>query len=770
MKTKYYWYFWLCFAWIVAGCEEEIELEPTISRLSKDRGSVNTQLSIQGRVLIQVEAIYFNEERFEDIILRKGLEEIQIYVPVDLSPGNYELSVATRWGRSNPISFVIIPPLPTLNALSEGQGVIGDQLILVGTHLSTTGQIQFGPVSAKIIEKSDSSIVTQVPVILEPGSFDIYVETEGGTSNIKKFEIQPTNKHPVITQISPNKGETGTPVQISGIAIQGAFEVVLGGVTIPRSAFENTNNDSTLIVDVPAGATSGRVRLRTAGGLSNELNFEVLHTRFPPFIETLEPEQGFRGSQVMIRGRNLQGTSQVLFGESKANILERWADSLIVNVPKQIALGEHPLRVSNVRGTSEPLSFLVQQNTQAPQILGVAPLQSPLGGEISIRGKYLQGSTRVEFNGIAVDNIVQNSETLLKLRLPNFLGTGSATVQVFTDGGASNEAIILVKAPNPALRSVSPERGKSTDTLTLQGTYLEQVVEVSFGGTPAEVVTHPHSELIQIKVPEGLSPQFHAINLTTSSGQSNSVWFELVPPPRIDKIYPSKQKPGNKILLEGRYFEEDTKIILDGVELPILEANAQYLLTSLPNDLNPKANARVKVIGLGGQSQEMPYQLVSNLPPGVISGNINIPPISNLSTGYLPDVINAWVSCACISDNECPNVFALHTMNESGHIVFSGQEERSFILELSGTRESVRVNVFSELQGINLDGVFTLEITNDLQVEGTAEQQAIVDDMSPDELGTAPYEKFVGTIRYDGITLIIEVISQTTGFQICYTI
>ena len=76
------------------------------------------------------------------------------------------------------------------------------------------------------------------------------------TSN-KKFKVLP-----VISSFSPTNGPVGSSVTLAGAGLTGTTQVTFGGI----KATTFTVSATQIITKVPAGALTGKIAIKTAGG------------------------------------------------------------------------------------------------------------------------------------------------------------------------------------------------------------------------------------------------------------------------------------------------------------------------------------------------------------------------------------------------------------------------------------------------------------------------------------------------------------------------
>src|SRR2546425_9362966 len=153
-------------------------------------------------------------------------------------------------------------------------------------------------------------------------------------------------------------GVVGTLKKIAGAnfgATQGTSTVKFNGIAAAPTSWGATS----IVVPVPAGATTGNVVVSVAGMASNGLNFTV--TPPPPSITSLSPSAGAIGASVTIAGANFgasQGTSTVTFNGVNTTPTSWSASSIIAPVPVGAATGNVVVTVVGI--ASNGVLFAVQ--------------------------------------------------------------------------------------------------------------------------------------------------------------------------------------------------------------------------------------------------------------------------------------------------------------------------------------------------------------------------------------------------------------------------
>ncbi|HET9995583.1 MAG TPA: IPT/TIG domain-containing protein, partial [Candidatus Acidoferrum sp.] len=204
---------------------------------------------------------------------------------------------------------------------------------------------------------------------------------------------------PSITSLNPGYGPVGTSVTISGAnfsSTQGSSTVTFNGVTATPASWSATS----LVVPVPAGATTGNVIATVGGVASNGVSFTV--TTPAPSITSLNPTSGVVGTSVTITGANFgatQGTSTVSLNGTSATPTSWNATSITAPVPSGATTGNILVTVGGL--ASNGVAFTV--TTPAPSITSLNPTSGVVGTSVTITGANFgstQGSSTVTFNGV----------------------------------------------------------------------------------------------------------------------------------------------------------------------------------------------------------------------------------------------------------------------------------------------------------------------------------------------------------------------------------
>src|SRR6185312_1657739 len=208
---------------------------------------------------------------------------------------------------------------------------------------------------------------------------------------------------PSISSISTVAASIGTSVTISGTgfgAPQGSSTVTFNGVAGTPTSWGATS----IVVPVPAGASSGPIVVTVGGIASNSVQFSVV-----PHIATLSPTSAGVGMQFTITGTGFgatQATSSVSFYSAQVTAsITAWSDTSISGtVPQNASTGSVWVTVGS-SNASNGINFTL---LTTPTITSLSPSSGPIGTWVTIAGSNFgstQGSSTVTFNGVPVTTV-----------------------------------------------------------------------------------------------------------------------------------------------------------------------------------------------------------------------------------------------------------------------------------------------------------------------------------------------------------------------------
>jgi RHS repeat-associated protein len=350
---------------------------------------------------------------------------------------------------------------------------------------------------------------------------------------------------PTITSLSPTSGAVGASVTITGTN----FGATQGSSTV---TFNTTNATSitswsatSIVVTVPAGATTGSVSVTVGGVVSNKKTFTVVAA---PSITSLSPTSGAVGAAVTITGTNFTTTKgTVTFNGVAASITSWAATSIKVTVPSGATTGNVVVFASGVY--SNGVAFTV---VPAPAITSLSPTQAAVGASVTISGTAFgstQGTGTVTFNGTKA-TITSWSATSIVATVPSAT-TGNVVVNA---SGVASNGVSFTVLPTPTITTLSPSTGAVGASVTIAGSGFnatQGTSTVTFNGTLATVSSWSATSIVTT-VPTGATTGNVVVN--TSGVASKGVKFTVVAAPSITKLSVTSGAVGTAVTITGTSF------------------------------------------------------------------------------------------------------------------------------------------------------------------------------------------------------------------------
>jgi hypothetical protein len=213
---------------------------------------------------------------------------------------------------------------PALENFAPTSGKAGSEVLITGTGFVGATGVTFGGVPASNFTVDSN---TQIRAIVPAGAISgkVVVTTAAGTTaSVADFDVTqapPAPTPPTITAFAPASGKAGTEVTITGARFTGATNVTFGGVQ--ASSF-TVDSDTQIRAIVPAGATSGNIRVVTAvGAASSTASFDVTLTVSPPPRLIYVPLAMAGNTNAVASGSSAEANTKALYSAFRSD----WRDA-----------------------------------------------------------------------------------------------------------------------------------------------------------------------------------------------------------------------------------------------------------------------------------------------------------------------------------------------------------------------------------------------------------------------------------------------------------
>lgn len=446
---------------------------------------------------------------------------------------------------------------PTILSFTPTVGKIGDTVnINGGNFVQGVTTVTFG---GNVTDPAPNvlnpgQLMAKVPLNAKTGPITVTNKNLSATSSSPFTVIEP----PVISSFSPAGGPVGTSVTISGKNFFNVSRVRFDGTD--QQAFSVNAEGTVIVTTVPAGATSGPIRVVNAVDGTNSRDPFIL----PPVISSFSPTSGSRGQEIKISGMNFLNTQAVEFNGVPATFRRDPAGSantaLLAVVPDQATSGK--IVVRNIAGAFESTgTFTV---LFPPVINGFDPSSGPVGTPVDILGARFTGATAVTFGGVAAAIEPGSGETIIKTRVPMNATTGKICV---TNGdGTTCSALDFTVGSGanvPAISGFSPTSGQVNTEVQITGTNFTGTNAVRFNNQLAAFNILSPNLIVAIVPAAATSGKICVSNADGTGCSANNFTVIGANPPVISGFSPASGPAGSQVTITGTNFTGTTAVVFN---------------------------------------------------------------------------------------------------------------------------------------------------------------------------------------------------------------
>ena len=240
-------------------------LPPQITSFTPSAGA-GAWVSVTGANLVGVTSVSFGGIK-ADSLQAISPQLVRAKIAQGGASGKVDVIAAGGTARSTQDFRYLFPP--TITAFSPTSGSTGASVEITGTDFVNVTSVSIGGVSvASFSVASDTRIVATLSAKATSGTVRVTTQQGQATSASPFTVIASLGPSPTIFSFTPPTGEAGAEVFITGQNIANAGLVQFGGVT---AASFRVVSPTIIAAIVPAGATSGSVRITTPNGVATSV-------------------------------------------------------------------------------------------------------------------------------------------------------------------------------------------------------------------------------------------------------------------------------------------------------------------------------------------------------------------------------------------------------------------------------------------------------------------------------------------------------------------
>ena len=240
---------------------------PKVTTFAPNRGGPGTVVTIVGSGLTGTKQVLFGAVAAStSTITNQSAAQVTAVVPSSVVTG--PITLVTSAGTNVTEQLFYGPP--QISGFNPASGPPGTSVTLSGVNLLGATSVELNGLGIPQVTVVDNTrILFTVPANATTGQ--VKVIGPGGT-NTSQGSFQVTGRQPVITSFGPTFGPVGTKVTLVGVNLGTVTRVTFNGI---QAAF-TIKSAASLEATVPAGATTGKIRVTNPDGSSDSSgNFVV---------------------------------------------------------------------------------------------------------------------------------------------------------------------------------------------------------------------------------------------------------------------------------------------------------------------------------------------------------------------------------------------------------------------------------------------------------------------------------------------------------------
>lgn len=466
----------------------------------------------------------------------------------------------------------------SVSSLSVSKGAVGADVVITGTGFSTVASensVKFNGITASVSASTSTSLTVKVPTGAATGLVSV---TRGGIvgNSATEFLVLPF----AITSFSPSVGASGTPLTLTGTgfsSVNANNVVKFNGTT----ATVTSSSPTTIIAQVPAGATPGKITVTTADETATSADdFGGVLA-----ITSFAPPSAAAGASVTITGTGFSTdrTRQTVrftsaTGTVDGAITASSLTSITATVPATAVTG----KISVTRETatvSSATEFLMLPFA----ITSFSPINGAIGSVVTIQGSGF--SSVLENNTVKFGTVTATptAVTPTSITVPVPTTATTATVSVTTEGQTATSAnvftVVNLRITAKAFTDYVTVNGSAAQSISVND--INEVSSIAFlsKGITAK---DPAFKSVPIPLPTGNSIVYQMPDFTDAVGMR--FYFSL------------KDKEGNEVKSEEGYTYKTYPAASSTQQIPNLvfgKDAGSYQLISIPLEL---ADSRVESV------------------------------------------------------------------------------------------------------------------------------------------------------------------------------
>jgi hypothetical protein len=482
-----------------------------------------------------------------------------------------------------------------LEAFGPSPALRGSQLSFIGKNMDKVTKV----ILPDNIEITDIEVISgeKIRITIPQDAAVGYVKLITPNGEITSKTLLTYTEPISISSIAPSPVKAGQTLTIEGDYLNLIQEVIFAKDVVVTYEDFITWERSKIEVVVPREAQTGTIILADTAAIPVELESEIeLQVILPSVDQVVDLTNKKPGDLITITGKDLDLVEQMILPNGASgisvdfkvednklsfNLQEGVTDGVVVMAPAS----EVHVTIANI-GMAIPTSLVATPATDIKS-----------GTVITITGIDMDLVTSVTFPGVD-EPVTPSSQSATEIKITTPEGATSGNLSLNTASG--NTATIAIVTLKPAVTSYSPASVPAGENVTLNGTNLDLVAKVKFGGNKEVEVTQGSPTALTVAVP--IDAETGALTLVMKNGETIEC-----PPLTVTKpefcyipVLPGEDeeiKSGTILAIEVQNGDKLTAVQVNG-------NNVQYILQGSTLNISIPANANgntnIKLISSNG--------------------------------------------------------------------------------------------------------------------------------------------------------------------------
>ncbi|NDV77398.1 IPT/TIG domain-containing protein [Dysgonomonas sp. 511] len=579
-----------------------------------------------------------------------------------------------------------------LEAYGPSPALRGGQLTFVGKNMDKVTKV----ILPDNIEITDIEVVSseRIKVTIPQNAAEGYVQIVTPNGILTSKTLLTYTEPITITSLSPSPVKPGETLTIEGDYLNLMKKVIFAeDVEVANEDFITWERSKIELV-VPAEARTGKITLSDMATIPVELESEMeLQVVLPSVNQIVDLTDKKPGDKITVTGKDLDLVEYVVLPNGAAGDtvdFEVQNDQLSFTLSPTVANGAIVMiPASGVHVTVANIGMAV------PAELVATPASDIKASTvITITGKNMDLVTTVTFPGVS-DPATPSSQSTTEIKVTAPDGTTSGNLTLNTASG--NTATVAITTLKPAVTSYSPSSVAAGSDVTINGTNLDLVAKVTFGGGKTVEVTPGAATAITVAIP--VDAETGELTLTMTNGETVKSQSLTITKPEFCYIpvLPGSDTdiaPGSILAIEVQNENKLTGVKVNG-------STVQYILQGT------LLNVAIPTNALGDT------QLTLTSSNGEITYDIYVKGAGPIITSVWSGVqdMGGWSGSVQIANTQFGSV-------EVGDIIKVTVDPSSLAADSQGslkTGSSGWPAIAPGTEYFNISGDFTLEVTQDIK-------------------------------------------------------